>query len=244
MSEQKKAPWKFIVIGLVVLGLFAGWFLLPVEQWMQAFNAWVQELGWVGWLVFAVVYVVATVVLFPGSILTLAAGLAFGLWGFPLVVVSATAGASLAFLVARYLARDAVESRFGDDDRFRAIDQAVAEDGWKIVGLLRLSPLIPFNLQNYIYGLTDIRFWHHAAATFFGIMPGSLMYVYFGAAGKAALAGGEGGDPVLKWTLFGAGLVATIIVTVIISRKARARLDEIGLEEDIEEAESAGGTKT
>ena len=242
MSEHSNPPWKFIGIGIIVLALFASWFFLPVDEWMQAFNAWVQELGWVGWLVFGVIYAIATVVLFPGSILTLAAGLAFGLWGFPLVVVSATVGASLAFLVARYLARDLVANRFGGNEKFRAIDQAVAEDGWKIVGLLRLSPLIPFNLQNYIYGLTDIRFGHYVAATFFGIMPGSLMYVYFGAAGKAALAGGDGGDPVLKWSLFGAGLIATIIVTVIISRKAKAKLDAIGLEEEIEEADSAEQT--
>ncbi len=102
------------------------------------------------------------------------------------------------------------------------------------MGLLRLSPLVPFNLRNYIYGLTDIKFWHYVAATFFGIMPGSLMYVYFGAAGKAALAGGDGGDPVLRWSLFGAGLVATIIVTVLVTRKARAKLDEMGLEEETE----------
>ena len=222
-----------MVVAVVIL--FASWFFLPIEEWMQTFNRWIQDLGAVGMVVFAAIYIIATVLLFPGSILTLAAGLAFGLWGFPLVVVAASAGAALAFVVGRHLARDLVERRLGDSQRFRAIDQAVAEDGWKIVGLLRLSPLLPFNLQNYIYGLTDIRFSHYLAATFFGIMPGSLMYVYFGAAGKAALSGDEGGDPVLKWTLFGIGLVATIVVTVIISKKARAKLDQIGLEDELEE---------
>jgi uncharacterized membrane protein YdjX (TVP38/TMEM64 family) len=240
MSDEKSFPWKWAAIGATVLALFASWFLLPVDEWISAFNQWIQELGPIGYLIFAIIYIVATVALFPGAILTLAAGLAFGLWGFPLVVVAATIGASLAFLVGRYLARDAVEKRWGDSHRFKAIDSAVGEEGWKIVGLLRLSPLIPFNLQNYIYGLTDIKFWHYVAATFFGIMPGSLMYVYFGAAGKAALAGGDGGDPVLRWSLFGAGLVATIIVTVLVTRKARAKLDEMGLEDETEEAGPAG----
>ncbi len=232
MSDEKSVSWKWVVIGVAVLALFASWFFLPIDEWTKAFNQWVQDLGAIGYLIFAIIYIIATVALFPGAILTLAAGLAFGLWGFPIVVVAATIGASLAFLVGRYLARDAVEKRWGDSDRFKAIDSAVSEEGWKIVGLLRLSPLIPFNLQNYIYGLTDIKFWHYVAATFFGIMPGSLMYVYFGAAGKAAVADDDGGDPVLKWSLFGAGLVATIIVTVLVTRKAKAKLDEIGLEDE------------
>ena len=91
-------------MAVAVVILFASWFFLPVEEWMQTFNRWIQDLGAVGMVVFAAIYIIATVLLFPGSILTLAAGLAFGLWGFPLVVVAATAGAALAFLVGRHLA--------------------------------------------------------------------------------------------------------------------------------------------
>lgn len=236
VSEEKSFPWKWVIIIIAVIALFASWFLLPLDDWIQSLNNWVKDLGAVGYLIFAAIYIIATVILVPGSILTLAAGLTFGLWGFPLVVVSATIGATLAFLVGKYLARDAVESRFGEDDRFKALDSAVSEDGWKIVGLLRLSPLIPFNLQNYFYGLTKIKFIHYVIATFFGIMPGSLMYVYFGAVGKAAIGGGgEGGNPILKWSLFAVGLIATIVVTVLVTRKAKAKLDEIGLEDDIDD---------
>lgn len=233
MSEEKDSvPWKWIIIGVAIMALFGSWFLLPLDEWLKSFNDWVTELGPIGYLVFGAIYIIATVLLVPGAILTLAAGLAFGLWAFPVVVVAATIGAALAFLTGRYVARDAITDRYNQNDRFKAIDKAVSEDGWKIVGLLRLSPLIPFNLQNYLYGLTDIRFWHCMLATFFGIMPGTLMYVYFAAAGKAALGSdGDSGDPVLQWSLFGAGLIATVIVTVLVTRKARAKLNELGLEE-------------
>ncbi len=106
-----------------------------------------------------------------------------------LVVVAATAGATLAFLIARHLVRQKVESLVEERPKFKAVDEAVSEDGWKIVGLLRLSPLVPFNLQNYFFGVTDVGLLPYVAATFFGIMPGTLLYVYLGTLGKAADAG-------------------------------------------------------
>ena len=217
--------WKWLGTIVVLVGLVALWAMAPMEAWVRAFNGWIEGLGWTGYVVFGLVYVVATVALMPGSVLTLAAGLAFGLKAFFVVLIGATLGAWAAFLIGRYLARSAVEERFGRSERFQAVDQAVGEEGWKIVMLMRLSPLVPFNLQNYLFGLTDVRFWHYAWATFFGIMPGTLMYVYFGAAGRAALneAAGEG-NSALRWTFFAVGLVATIIVTVIVTRKARAKL--------------------
>ena len=236
MPGKETSYWKWICVGLVLLCIFSSWFFLPIDQWVKSFNGWVKELGIGGYFLFGAVYAAATVLLVPGSVLTLGAGLAFGLWAVPLVVVSATIGASLAFLVAKYLARAAIEKRFGNDERFKAIDAAVSEDGWKVVGLLRLSPLVPFNLQNYFYGLTNINFWHYVAATFIGIMPGSLMYVYFGAVGRAALDdGGRGSNPIVKWSLFGAGLVATIVATVLVASKAKAKLGGIGVSKDQEE---------
>jgi len=234
-DNNKGLPWKGIAIGAAVAAVFVLWFFLPLDEWMQALNEWIEGLGLLGYFVFGVIYIIATVILMPGSLLTLAAGLTFGLWAFPVVVIAATIGAAFAFLIGRYLARGAVEERFQNDPRFKAIDSAVSEEGWKIVGLLRLSPLVPFNLQNYLYGLTDIKLPHYVLATFFGIMPGSLLYVYFGAAGKAALdGGGEGGDPVLKWTLFAAGLIATLAVTVLVTKKAKAKLDQIGVEDELD----------
>jgi uncharacterized membrane protein YdjX (TVP38/TMEM64 family) len=115
----------------------------------------------------------------------------------------------------------------------QAVDKAISEKGWKVVALLRLSPLFPFNLQNYFYGVTEIKFWHYVSATLVGILPGALMYVYLGAAGETVL--GTGGDAdgrgALRWGLFAAGLGATIIVTVLITRKAKAKLEELSPEE-------------
>jgi uncharacterized membrane protein YdjX (TVP38/TMEM64 family) len=107
-----------------------------------------------------------------------------------------------------------------------ALDKAVAEDGWKIVGLLRLSPLVPFNLQNYLFGATGIPFLHFVAATFFGIIPGTALYTYFGVLGGAAGAAGP-----VKWVFFAIGLAATIGVAVLIARKAKEKLREAGIGE-------------
>jgi uncharacterized membrane protein YdjX (TVP38/TMEM64 family) len=218
---------------VVVAALVAGWFLLPIEAWSDAFQGWIKSLGPWGWLIFAAVYIVGTVLLVPGSVLTFAAGLAFGLAiGFPLVVVAATIGATLAFLVARYLAHDKVESMLQDQPKFKAIRSAVSEGGWKVVALLRLSPVLPFNLQNYFYGVTDVKLRDYVVATFFGIMPGTLLNVYVGAAGKAA--SGDGAST-LEWSFLAIGLVATVVVAVIVTKKASAQLKAHGVGE-------AGGT--
>lgn len=229
-KQRSNIPWLWIGIALALIALTAAWFLLPIGEWLKAFNQWIAGLGFWGYVIFGAVYIVATVAMAPGSPLTIAAGLVFGALGFPLVVIAATIGAALAFLVGRYLARARVESTTARRPKFRAVDQAVTEDGWKVVMLLRLSPLVPFNLQNYLFGVTDVKFWHYVAATFVGIMPGSALYVYLGAIGAAAGSGGSQGG-VLQWVFFIVGLLATIVVTVLITRKAKARLEKLGLEE-------------
>jgi uncharacterized membrane protein YdjX (TVP38/TMEM64 family) len=228
-GKAKSTPsiWKWIVGAVVLIALIVGWFVLPVKEWSDLFQSWIKDLGAWGVLIFGIVYVVATVLMVPVSILTVVAGLAFGVAiGFPLVVVSATIGATLAFLVARYLVHKRVESLVAKRPKLRAVNAAVSEGGWKVVGLLRLSPVLPFNLQNYFYGITDIKLAQYVPATFFGIMPGTLLYVYLGAAGKAA-AGDDGGP--LQWTFFAVGLIATIAVAVFVTRKAKEKLAKHGV---------------
>lgn len=237
-ENNRSIPWLWIGVALALIALMVAWFFLPVGEWLKSFNQWIESLGIWGYVIFGAVYIIATVLLAPGSPLTIAAGLAFSGFGFPLVVVAATIGASLAFLVGRYLARARVERMIEQRPRFKAVDQAVTEDGWKVVMLLRLSPVVPFNLQNYFFGVTDIQFWHYVAATFVGIMPGTALYVYLGAIGAAAGSGGSQGGA-LKWTFFSIGLLATIVVTVLITRKAKARLDELGVEQGSAEHPSA-----
>src|SRR5207247_3737216 len=175
--------------------LFHAMKVLPVERWLRSFNDWVGQMGALGSFIFIGVYVVATVLLAPGAILTIGAGFAFGLSkGFLAVSAGSTLGAALAFLVARFIAREKVEATAKGNEKFREIDKAIGKQGAKLIFLLRLSPLIPFNLSNYFYGLTGVRFWPYVLVSWIGMMPGTLLSVYIGVAGKAALSATAGDE--------------------------------------------------
>lgn len=219
-SRGKTAVYAVLgVLALAVL-LFAG---RRAGAYIPQFAAWVESLGVWGPVVFILGYAVAAVAFVPGSLLTLAAGAVFGLVkGTIYTFLGATLGASAAFLVARYGARRAIERRIAGNPRFSAVDRAVGREGFKIVALLRLSPIFPFNLLNYSLGLTKVSFLSYVAASI-AMLPGTLLYVYYGkAAGSlAALAGGaqtEKGPG--SWILLGAGLLATIAVTTYVTRLA------------------------
>jgi uncharacterized membrane protein YdjX (TVP38/TMEM64 family) len=141
----------------------------------------------------------------------------------------ATLGAALAFLIARYLLRVRIEKFAQGNRKFGAIDAAIGKQGWKIVGLLRLSPLIPFNASNYFYGVTSVGFWPYLLASVVGMLPGTLLYAYLGAVGQAGIGGGgrKGHSP-LEWTFLGVGLLATVGVTFFVSRLAKTALREKG----------------
>lgn len=234
-AKTSVLPKVAMAIGLLA-ALIAAWSLLPVSAWIEAFRSWVQAQGVLGYVAFIGAYVVAAVILAPASALTLAAGFAFGLAGFPLVVAAATLGAAAAFLIGRTFARGWVERQMAGSPTFGAIDKAIESEGWKIVGLMRLSPLVPFNLQNYFFGATKVGFWPYIVTTFFGIMPGTLLYVWIGSLGASAgLAGGgapDAGDTtsMLKLAALVLGLLATAVVTIIVSRKAREKLREAGVD--------------
>ncbi len=214
-----------IIIGVVLL-IFLG---RQAGAYVPVFAAWVETLGVWGPLVFIVGYALAAVAFIPGSVLTLAAGAIFGLAsGIVYVFIAATLGSCLAFLVARYLAREAIERKLADTPRFAAIDRAVSAQGRKIVFLLRLSPVFPFNLLNYALGLTNVRFVDYAIAAF-GMLPGTVLYVYYGklAGDVAALAGGAAPERgIADYGVLLLGLVATVVVTTIVTRTARKALKE------------------
>jgi len=213
----------------VLIALGAVWAPLPRDEWLGTFERWITGLGIWGVALFALVYVVATIALAPEWPLTIAAGLLYGVWGFPITVVTATIAASLAFLIARHQARHKVRSMFERRRLFVAIDDAVADEGWKIVVLLRLSPAVPFNLQNYLFGVTAVSFLRFVAATFAGIMPGTALYVYLGVFGKAAASGGLAGG-LLTWGFFALGLASTVVAVVLLTRKAIAKLKDVGID--------------
>ena len=224
--------WVKIGTALAVVAVLFWLRSLPLADWLAVFNERIQQLGPTGLLVYALAYAVATVLLLPGSLLTLAAGAAFGLLpGFASVLVGASVGAALSFLVSRYLARRRVEVWIRSKPRFSAVDRAVAKEGWKIVFLTRLSPIFPFNFQNYAYGLTRIPFWHYALSSAIGIIPGTFLYVYLGTVGRSGLEAAAGGEQVqtLRLVLQIVGLLATVVVTIYITRIATKALKEAGV---------------
>lgn len=228
-KRSKNAVARLVVLLLIVIALFLAMRFLPVQQWLRSFSDWVGEMGAAGIFIFIVVYAAATVLMAPGSILTIGAGFGFGLWkGFLAVSAGATLGASLAFLVARFIAREKIEAIAQRNEKFRNLDRAIGEQGAKLIFLLRLSPVIPFNLSNYFYGLTAVRFWPYVLASWIGMMPGILLYVYIGTAGKAAVAAAAGGEAGKHgwqyWTFLGVGLAATVIVTIWVTKIARDAL--------------------
>ncbi|MFL5495653.1 MAG: TVP38/TMEM64 family protein [Gemmatimonadales bacterium] len=217
----------FIVgLGALLLGGRTAAVLIP------GFTARLSGLGALAPLAFLLGYVVATVAFVPGSILTLAAGALFGLWkGTLLAFVAATLGAAAAFLVSRYLAREFVHRRLAGDERAAAIDRAIGDQGRKIVFLLRLSPVFPFNLLNYALGLTTVRFTDYLIASL-GMLPGTFLYVYWGkAVGDVARLAGP--NPIRGsrgyYALLGIGLVATIAVVAIVTRAARRALQALNV---------------
>jgi uncharacterized membrane protein YdjX (TVP38/TMEM64 family) len=229
-SGQRKSKWHkpalaiTVIIGLIVLGK-----IFPIAAYITEFMKWVEALGTWGPVALAVVYVIATVLFVPGLLLTMVAGFTFGLTkGFITISVGSTLGAAAAFLVGRYFARDWVEAKITTNPRFQAIDQAVGRQGWKIVGLTRLSPVFPFNLLNYAFGLTKVSFRDYFLASWIGMIPGTLMYVYIGsvAGDLTTLLSGERSKEPMEYALYGVGLIVTIGVTLMVTRIARRALDE------------------
>src|SRR2546423_3787580 len=220
---KRNAKWIAVILFVITMSILSA--ILPVREWIREFIGWVQQLGPAGVIVFILAYALATVLFLPGWIFTVSAGLIYGIVGGTLVALAgAIIGATLAFLVARYLLRQNIEEITKKNPRFAAIDQAIGRHGWKIVGLLRLSPLIPFNLSNYFYGITSVTFGAYVLVSAVGMIPGTLLYAYLGAIGQAGVSGGATGHSNWQYVLLGVGLIATIAVTIFVSRIAKKAL--------------------
>ena len=223
---EKKSPIRLIVL-IVLIGtlLGLGWYF-DAQSYLREILEWIRDRGAAGVAIFMGVYIVATVLFVPGSILTLGAGFVYGvLLGTVWVSIASTIGATAAFIVGRYFARDWVSGKISGNVRFATIDDAVGREGWKIVGLTRLSPIFPFNLLNYAYGLTKVSLRDYFLASWIGMLPGTVMYVYIGSlAGSLATVGGERSRSTVDWIIYGVGLVATVAVTVVVTRVARKAL--------------------
>ena len=223
-ARRSRLPLLLLAAAAVV----AAFVLLPVNEWLLATVTWVRDAGPAGVAVFALAYVAATVLLLPGSLLTLGAGFVWGpLLGTALVSPASVLAATASFLLGRSALRERVARRVASDARFAAVDEAVGRSGFRIVFLLRLSPVFPFNVLNYALGLTRVRLRDYVLASWLGMLPGTFLYVYLGslATSAAELAGGSKPDagPWGQVLLFG-GLAATVAVTWVITRIARRAL--------------------
>jgi uncharacterized membrane protein YdjX (TVP38/TMEM64 family) len=144
------------------------------------------------------------------------------------VFIGASLGATAAFLIGRYLARDWVYKQIAGNEKFRKIDEAVGQEGFKIVFLTRLSPVFPFNLLNYALGITGVSFKDYLLG-FLGMIPGTVMYVYLGSLAGACTQIGTKDQPsnsAVEWTMRIIGFIATVAVTVFVTRIARKALEE------------------
>ena len=209
----------FLVVALLLARFFHA----------QEFLEKIRNSGIFGTFLFVATYVFATVFFVPGSLLTLGAGAIFGVVKGSLVVsVGSTLGAGAAFFIGRTFARNWVSNKVGYNPKFQAMDQAVAREGRKIVFLVRLSPIFPFNLVNYAFGLTKVSFKDYILASWIGMVPGTVMYVYFGsvAGNLAVLSSTHRTKTSLEWILYGVGLLATVLVTIFVTKIAKKALKE------------------
>ena len=223
--------WRWLQLVAVVMsvaGLVLLFTLFPVTSWLVAVVEWIRGQGRAGWGCFAVAYVVAAVLLLPGSVLTIGGGFAYGLlWGLVLVSPVSVLAATTAFLLGRTVTRDWVARRLGKDPRLAAIDAAVGKNGFRIVLLLRLSPLFPFSILNYALSLTRVRLRDYMLGSWLGMLPGTVLFVYIGSLITSASELASGTRPssgLAGHALMVAGLVATVAVAVVVTRIARKAL--------------------
>ncbi len=230
-TRRKRSGEALRVVILVVAAaaLLALGAYFEVPQYLRQALDWIDGLGFIGPMVFILLYILVTVLFVPGSILTLGAGAVFGVvWGTIWVSIGSTLGATAAFVVGRYFMRDWVSRQIGRSERFSAVDDAIGNEGGKIIFLLRLSPVFPYNLSNYIYSLTKVGIGSYMLASWVGMLPGTVMYVYIGSLieSLAALGADERARTTGEWILYGVGLVATVLVTIYVTRVARRAIQE------------------
>ena len=224
-----KQTIRIVAALLVIAAIIVAFRVLPVADWLRSFQAYVRGLGALGYVVYTVVYALCVVAFVPASILTLGAGAIFGFVGGTIVVViGATIGATLAFLLARTVMRKRVEAMTAKSAKFRALDRAIASEGTKIVFLVRLAVVFPFTYINYAFGLTAIPLWRYVIATLFGIIPATAAFVF---ASSAATSAATTSASSITKTVYIAGGIIAIVVSILIGRIATRAIKRAGVDE-------------
>ena len=221
---------KIILIVLIAVAILYGAHRLGAGPVLKNALDWIRGLGALAPIAFIAIYIASCVLFLPGSILTIGAGVIFGVVrGSIFVSIAATLGATAAFLVGRYFARDWVARKLEGNAKFKAIDEAVGREGWKIVLLTRLSPVFPFNLLNYAYGLTRVALRDYFFASWAGMIPGTVLYVYIGSLSSDLAGAGtasSGARTPAAWALDAVGFIATVAVVVYVTRIGSRALRE------------------
>lgn len=220
------ATCEWIVLAILLLGLALALRFLPVRAALERATLWIESLGWWAPATFVVLYVLCTLLLVPRTVLTVGAGFLFGpWWGLLWALVSINLGANLAFLSGRHFVRGLVARRTRDRGRLQALDRAVARDGWRIVALTRLTPVLPYSILNYAFGLTRVRWRQFALGSFAGMFPGTLMLVVLGTFTDFAAERSAQPRGTLVDLLYAAVVTGALLATWIVTRFARRVLE-------------------
>ncbi|KAL5776197.1 hypothetical protein ACOSP7_009123 [Xanthoceras sorbifolium] len=226
-----------LLAGVLLVGVVGGFATVgyiykdQINAFLNQFSGFIEGYGPAGYALFVAVYAGLEILAIPAIPLTMSAGLLFGsVIGTIIVSISGTVAASVAFLIARYFARERILKLVKENKKFLAIDKAIGENGFRVVTLLRLSPLLPFSLGNYLYGLTSVKFVPYVLGSWLGMLPGTWAYVSAGAFGRAIIqeeseVGLPGGNGQL-WTL-GLGLLATALAAAYVTRLAKDAVKDI-----------------
>ena len=238
-----RARFVRILIAIAALAAFiVAVRLLPLGRWITEFQAWVKELGPLGYVVYVLAYVVTCVFGLPASPLTIGAGAIFGfVKGTIIVVLGATLGATASFLLARTIMRRRIEAITATNPKFRALDRAIAREGGRIVFLVRLAPIFPFAYINFAFGLTGVRTLTYVLATFFGIIPVTLAFVYIS---DTAVHAATADMSSTRLAINIAGAVLAVIATAFVTRVATRAIRKAGVDESssLQVDESTSGT--
>lgn len=219
---------KLWLIGLLVVALVVLLRFLSVGDWLAQLQESIKGLGAFAPIGYLLLYVATTVLLIPGSVLTIGAAGIFSFWkALAVVLVGANVGALCAFLLTRTFLRDRVALWAAGNPKFAALDRAIGREGFKMVSLVRLSPVFPFTLLNYFLGLTTVRISSYVLANLIGMLPGTFLYVYIGATARDALSAGASGIGTWQIVLRVVGLLATVAVVAMVTRTAKKALAHV-----------------
>jgi uncharacterized membrane protein YdjX (TVP38/TMEM64 family) len=222
VSTSTSGLLRIILLIAMLAAISLAFMFLPLGAWLDSVREWIFNLGTFGALLYVLAYIICSVLMIPGTALTLGAGGVFGYTtGLILTIIGSNLGALAAFLLARTVMQKRVEQWSANNPRFTSINQAVSQNGFKVVFLLRLTPAMPFTLLNYLLGVTRINVPRYSAATLLGMLPANMTFVYIG-----VLSADIAAQKDINKAFWIGGGVATIAAMVVLSRIARKALRE------------------